>query len=393
MSFQKDIYDYFATAALGIEQILAQELAALGAQEIQVSKAGVRFRGPLELGYKACLWLRTANRVLLVLSRFPAPDSDSLYRGVRKIHWTDHLTYKDTLAVDFSASSSDIATRGVHTHFAALKVKDAIVDQFRVVTGDRPSIDTATPDVRINVYLTNGEATVCIDLSGDSLHLRGYRREGSAAPLKENLAAALLLQAGWNTDSVREQPDRAFLDPMCGSATLLIEAALIAANAAPGLMRRYYGFLGWQGHVPKLWQRIKEEAQSQHVTNAKKIPRIVGYDSDARAIRIAIANIERAGFTGIVHVEKCDLKMAELTSKKGLLVVNPPYGERLGEIETLKPLYKDLGDVFKQRFKGWEAYVFTGSRELAKSVGLKTTQKTVFYNGPIECRLLKYEIF
>jgi 23S rRNA (guanine2445-N2)-methyltransferase / 23S rRNA (guanine2069-N7)-methyltransferase len=377
-------YDFFATAALGMEELLLGELQGLGASRIEQKKGGVAFCGSLEIGYRACLWSRVASRVLLPLASFPAPDPDRLYGGVRKIHWTDHLTAQNTLAVDFKSSHSQIT----HTHFGALKVKDAIVDQFRSVQGIRPSVNPVRPDVRIHVYLHQDIATISLDLSGDSLHRRGYREEGSKAPLKENLAAAILKLAGWPASE-----DSAFLDPMCGSGTLAIEAAYMAANKAPGVGRDYFGFLGWQGHVPALWKRLIQEAEEVEIRDKKKLPKIVGYDEDFRTVRTALGNIEKAGFHGKIHIEKRSLSACERIAGQGILVTNPPYGERLGEVESLKPLYKELGDTFKRKFKGWQGYVFTGSPDLAKTIGLKASRRFVLYNGPIECRLLKFEMY
>jgi 23S rRNA (guanine2445-N2)-methyltransferase / 23S rRNA (guanine2069-N7)-methyltransferase len=381
-------HQFFATTALGMEESLIQELQGLGALEIKKERAGATFRGNLEIAYRACLWSRIANRILLPLATFSAPDPDRLYGGVRKIHWTDHLTVKNTLAVDFSSSHSTIT----HTHFGALKVKDAIVDQFRSVQGDRPSVNPLQPDLRINVYLNKDIATVSIDLSGDSLHRRGYREDGARAPLKENLAAAILMRAGW-PKSGETSFETSFLDPMCGSGTLPIEAGLMAGNIAPGIQRKYFGFKGWQGHIPTLWKRLLEEANDVQIRDKKKFPRIVGYDEDFRAVRTALSNIEKAGLHGKVHIEKRELSQSEAPTPQGILVTNPPYGERLGEVEALKPLYERLGDTLKQRFKGWEGYVFTGSPDLAKSIGLKANQRIVLFNGPIECRLLKFSLY
>jgi 23S rRNA (guanine2445-N2)-methyltransferase / 23S rRNA (guanine2069-N7)-methyltransferase len=380
----KEESSFFATVALGMESLLAQELRDLGAQAVQQEKAGVRFQGSLELAYRVCLWSRFANRVLLPLKKFAAPDPDRLYGGVRGIHWTDHLDVEGTLAVDFSSSHSKIT----HTHYGALKVKDAIVDQFRAVKGSRPSVDPFRPSIRVNVYVHKDEATVSLDLSGDSLHKRGYREERSAAPLKENLAAALLKLSGWP-----KTEDVSFLDPMCGSGTLLVEAAWMAARRAPGLTRPYYGFLGWQGHVPRLWKRLLQEAEELEIRDRKKIPKIVGYDIHPRAIRTALAHIEKAGLRGKVHAEVRDFIKAEKISEKGVLITNPPYGERLGEVEQLKGVYENLGDVLKQRFKGWDGFVFTGNPELAKSIGLKASRRHVLFNGPIECRLLEFSLY
>jgi 23S rRNA (guanine2445-N2)-methyltransferase / 23S rRNA (guanine2069-N7)-methyltransferase len=377
-------YQFFATTPMGMEPLLDQELREIGCLDVQSTRGGAQFRGTLEMAYRVCLWSRIANRVLLPLSTFPAPDPDRLYGGVRKIHWTDHLTAKNTLAVTFTTSHSKIT----HTQFGALKVKDAIVDQFRSIQGVRPSVDPIRPDLRINVHLQQDVATVSLDLSGDSLHRRGYRDEGAKAPLKENLAAAILKFAGWpHADPIP------LLDPMCGSGTLPIEAAYMAARIAPGLKRDYFGFTGWLGHVPVLWKRLLAEAEEQQIRDPKKLPRIVGYDEDFRVVRVALANVEKAGLRGKIHIEKRELAFCEAIGTSGILVTNPPYGERLGEIEELKTLYKRLGDTLKQKFKGWEGYIFTGAPELAKSVGLKASRKTVLYNGPIECRLLKYDLY
>jgi 23S rRNA (guanine2445-N2)-methyltransferase / 23S rRNA (guanine2069-N7)-methyltransferase len=379
-----EIYQFFATTALGMESLLVQELEQIGAQSVRLVRAGAHFQGKLEIGMRACLWSRVASRILLPLKSFRAENPDQLYTGVRSIHWTDHLTCQDTLSVDFSTSHSKIT----HSHFGALKVKDAVVDQFRTLQGERPSVDPHRPSVRINVYLFKDEATVSLDLSGESLHRRGYRMEGVPAPLKENLGAALLKTAGWPKD-----PSCAFLDPMCGSGTLPIEAAWMAANRAPGLTRDYFGFLGWQGHVPALWRRLLEEARDLEVRDRKKLPKIVGYDQDFRVVRVALENVERAGLRGVVHIEKRELSSAERIAENGIFLVNPPYGERLGEVEALKPLYKTMGDILKQRFKGWGGYIFTGSSDLAKSVGLKAARRHVLFNGPIECRLLQYDLY
>ncbi len=379
-------FSLFATTAKGIEPLLVQELSSLpGVSNVRLGRAGATFEGSLEVAYRACLWSRTANRILLPLKSFSAPHPEKLYGGVKSIKWTDHLSSKNTIAVDFSSSRSQIT----HTHFGALKVKDAIVDQLRSVQGSRPSVDPARPDVRINVYLHEDQATVSIDLSGDSLHRRGYRKAGVPAPLKENLAAAMVLSTLWP----KKYQELAFLDPMCGSGTLPIEAAMIALDYAPGLKRDYYGFLRWKGHSAEVWKRLLEEAQSRVIQDKKKFPKIVGYDADFRAVRVALQNSEQAGLTKAVHFEKRDFSECTAIAEKGILVVNPPYGERLGELEQLKTLYKQMGDSFKHKFKGWEAHIFTGSKDLSKSVGLKTSQRVILFNGAMECRLLKYEMY
>lgn len=436
-----------------MEGLLSEELRSFGAREVKETRAGVAFSGNLEAAYRACLWSRIANRILLPLKTFAAPDPAKLYGGVKGIRWSDHLSAKQTIAVDFSSSRSQIT----HTHFGALKVKDAVVDQIRSVQGERPSVDPARPDVRINVYLHDDQATVSIDLSGDSLHRRGYRlaegddsespnvprprrlipgrpelgrdrsesgpelagaraallaerpaRTGGVArhtrtdrapsgpaSLKENLAAAILMLAGWPARVKADGARASLLDPMCGTGTLPIEAAMMAADRAPGLGRRYYGFQGWLRHDSGLWDRLQDEARGREIRDRKLLPRITGTDRDFRAVRGALANVERAGLTGRVHIEKRELAESAPVSgeERGIIVLNPPYGERLGDVEELRPLYSQIGDVFKQRFQGWEGFVFTGSPELSKEIGLKANRRFVLYNGAIECRLFKFELY
>lgn len=387
------VQNFFATTAKGMEDLLAEELRSCaeglkGAGVGKLSRAGVPFHGPLELAYRVCLHSRIANRVLLPLKKFEAATPEKLYGGVKSIRWSDHMRAAGTLAVDFAASHSKIT----HTHFGALKTKDAICDQLRSVQGERPSIDVARPDIRVNVYLHQDQATVSLDLSGGSLHSRGYRSEQRIAPLKENLAAACLKLAGYS--EVLAQGG-GFVDAMCGSGTIAIEAAQMAARIAPGLARAHYGFLAWKGHDPKLWETLLEEARAARIVDPKKVPPIVGYDEDFRAVRVALANLESAGLRGFVHFEKRDLAGAVPPPRvdTGLFLVNPPYGERLGEESGLIPLYREIGNTMKQRFKGWRGGVLTGSAVLAKEVGLKPSRRHVLFNGAIECRLLTYELY
>jgi 23S rRNA (guanine2445-N2)-methyltransferase / 23S rRNA (guanine2069-N7)-methyltransferase len=379
--------DFFATTAKGLEELLAAELRDLGAPRVEVVRAGVSFAGSLEVAYRACLWSRVANRVLLPLGSFPAETPEELYAGVRSIRWSEHVSPLGTLAVDCATSQSQLS----HSHYAALKTKDAIVDQLRERGGVRPSVDTARPDVRVNVYLHRDRAVVGIDLSGESLHRRAYRERGVAAPLKENLAAAMLLLAEWPRLAREGVP---FLDPMCGSGTLPIEAALIAADVAPALRRSYFGFSRWRGHQADLWRRLVSEAEEREVRDPKRLPDVRGHDADFRAVRVALANVERAGLRGRVHIEKRALADSGPSGGQGtgIAVMNPPYGERLGQAERLGPLYGEIGDVLRRRFPGWTGYVLAGNPELAKHIGLKPARRFVLYNGAIECRLLKFPI-
>jgi 23S rRNA (guanine2445-N2)-methyltransferase / 23S rRNA (guanine2069-N7)-methyltransferase len=378
--------EFFATTGRGLEPLLADELRALGAEDVRDTRGGVAFAGDLRIGYAACLWSRTANRILLPLARFPAPTPEALYAGVHAIDWGEHLSPDATLAVDFVSSRSAIT----HTQYGAQKVKDAVVDRLRADSGRRPSVRPERPDLQLNVYVHRDEAQLAIDLSGESLHRRGYRQEGAAAPLKENLAAALLLRAGWPTLAAEGRP---LLDPMCGSGTLPLEAALIAGDIAPGLLRDYYGFLGWLGHVPAVWRQLREEAFARREQGLAQLPVIVGYDADAQAVRMAQANAERVGLRAKVHIERRALSDARPVGEKpGLFIVNPPYGERLGEAKALIPLYGQIGDLLKQHFSGWHAAVFTGNPELGLRVGLRPRKSYQLFNGPIECRLSLFDI-
>jgi len=386
-----DTYTFFATTAKGMEELLAAELRELGARDVAARRAGAAFAGTIEVAYRACLWSRVANRILLPLATFAAETPAALYTGVRTVRWADHVDARRTLAVDCAASHSKIT----HSHFAALKTKDAIVDQLRERTGARPSVDVAHPDVRVNLYLHEDRAVVSIDLSGESLHRRAYRQHGGAAPLKENLAAAVLLLADWPRLAAAGAP---FIDPMCGSWTLPIEAALMAAHIAPGRHRTYFGFLGWRGHQPSVWTRLRREAEEQEIRDPKRFPPIHGYDAAATAVRVALANVEEAGLRGRVHVEKRALADCEPVAPHGrgampgIVVANPPYGERLGDSATLGVLYAELGDTLRRRFPGWTGYVLTGNPSLGKRIGLRTAHRHVLYNGAIECRLLVFPI-
>lgn len=377
----------FATAAKGTEDLLAVELRALGATEVKETRAGVRFAGGLEVAYYACLWSRIANRVLLPLSEFPAGDADSLYAGVQKIKWLDHLAPAQTLAVDFGGASAAIQ----HTKFGAQKVKDAIVDQLRSRTGRRPSVNTARPDVRVNVYLYRDEATVSLDLSGESLHKRGYRTEHGAAPLKENLAAAILLRAGWPEIA---RAGGALVDPMCGSGTLPIEAAFLAADIAPGLLRDYFGFKGWKQHRAAFWSKLIAEANERRAAGLRQVPLVRGYDHDPAAVATARRNLRRAGLEQHVQIERRALSdcVADASAAPGLVVVNPPYGERVGETAALAARYRELGSALKRCYPGWRAAVFTGNPEAARHLGLQAHKTHTLYNGTIVCKLLHYDI-
>lgn len=376
---------FFALAPSGVEPLLAAELAALGADALQPQRSGLVFEGTLELAYRACLWSRTASRVLLELATFPMTEAAALYASVYDLPWEEHLSATGTLSVDFSGSGPGIR----HSHYGAQRVKDAIVDRFRARCGQRPSVDPYQPDLRIHAHWRAGQLTLSLDLSGDSLHRRGYRVATVSAPLKETLAAALLLKADWPELAATGAP---LLDPLCGSGTLAIEAAWIAGDHAPGLLRVHWGFSQWLGHVPALWNRLLAEARERAAAGQSRIPLIQASDQDPTAVRAARRNAAQAGLADRLQIECRPWAELEPPTKPGLLIANPPYGERLGQREPLEILYKALGDGLKQRFVGWRAAVFTGNPELGKRMGLRATKTHVFHNGPLECRLLQFRV-
>jgi 23S rRNA (guanine2445-N2)-methyltransferase / 23S rRNA (guanine2069-N7)-methyltransferase len=376
---------FFVTAAAGTSDLLAVELAALGIESREV-QGGAACEGEIAAAYRACLESRLGLRVLWQLARFTAADSDALYAGVGGIDWAAHLDAEGTLAVDFSGSLPGVT----HTQFGAQRVKDAIVDQFRDRTGSRPSVDRESPSVRIHAHAARGSVTVSIDLSGESLHRRGYRGGQGAAPLKENLAAAVLVRAGWPAVAAA---GGSFVDPMCGSGTLPIEAALIAADIAPGLLRASFGFERWKQHDADAWAALRAAAQARRQPGLLTPGRIRGFDRDPVAIRDAEANAARAGLEKRLFFQRCELaKLPAAPAPTGLIAVNPPYGERIGETEELRALYALLGERLRADYRGWEAAVFTGNPALGRELGIRARRTHRMMNGPIECRLLRLAI-
>ena len=294
-------YQLFATTPKAMETILTDELRTFGINNIIATMAGVAFQGDLETAYRACLWSRTANRILLVLSSFEVKTQEDLYNGVQQINWFEHINPDDTFAVSFSAKNSQAIN---NTHFGALKVKDAIVDQMRDTFQKRPSIDTERPNIRINVYLQGEQAQLSLDLSGESLHRRGYRDVNIRAPMKENLAAAMLLRCGWPEIAKHKGT---LIDPMCGSGTLLLEAGMIAADYAPGLLRDYFGFIGWKKHDAECWKKLRMEALQRRKTGMDTLPIIVGFDHNKQTVKTALAHIANAGLQNKIHVERRDI--------------------------------------------------------------------------------------
>jgi 23S rRNA (guanine2445-N2)-methyltransferase / 23S rRNA (guanine2069-N7)-methyltransferase len=381
-------YQLFATTPKAMEGILASEIEALGGQNVQQKLAGVAFKGDLEMAYKACLWSRTANRILLLLGSFEVNSQQDLYDGVKRINWFEHMQPEDSLAVSFSSKNNPAIN---NTHFGAQKVKDAIVDQMRAKFNKRPSVDTDRPSLRINVYLHNETAQLSLDLSGESLHKRGYRDISIAAPIKENLAAAILLRVGWPKIAAE---GGSLLDPMCGSGTMLLEGAMMAADFAPGLLRDYYGFLGWKKHDSAVWQSLLTNAQQRREIGMTKMPVIVGFDQDRRTVATALQHVENAGMQGKIHIEKRDIDDASAAESwlKGLIACNPPYGERLGDEAETAELYRRFGEVLKNRFAGWQAAMIISNPELGFRLGIRSQKPITLFNGALECKLLRFNI-
>ena len=378
---------WIATAPVGAASVLAEELAQFGATDVKERSHDVKFQGTLEVGYRACLWSRTATRVLLSLGSIDAGSSNSVYEGVKRIDWRDHLAPGATLACECSGGNESIR----HTIYGSQLIKDAVCDNLRDATGERPNIKPERPDVLLHLHVEGPTALLSVDFSGESLHRRGYRSEGGRAPLKENVAAAVLLRAGWPGIFAR---GGVLLDPLCGSGSFLTEGALIAADTAPALEREYFGFLGWRGHNAQLWERLLDEARARRTAGAALARRcILGSDADADAVRMTIANGEQAGIADWLHAEKRALgEIVRPRGEEGLLVANPPYGERIGAESGLPALYSELGSVLRERFQGWQAAILTGNPPLARNLGIYAKRTHRFFNGAIECRLLRFEL-
>jgi putative N6-adenine-specific DNA methylase len=371
---------YFATVARGLEDIAAQELRNLGAVNVNSTFTGIYFEGDQALLYRVNLWSRIIFRVLMPIQEIKCYNSQQLYQNVLKIDWQEYLTPKQTIAVRCTGTNQNLN----HTHFTALSVKNAIIDQQRQQTGKRSSVELQNPDLFINAHIQGNKCILSLDSSGESLHRRGYHQAMGLAPLKESLAAALLQIAEYDGNF-------AFLDPMCGSGTLPIEAALKALNIAPGLLRQRFGFQTWLDFDASLWNQLVTEAKNSQLSRLNAP--ITGSDRSLEMIKQARSNANSCELQQQINFTQQDLSKIEPTTEKGIIICNPPYGKRLSETEPLYPLYQEIGDVLKQRFKGWTAYVLTGNKELGKRIGLKTSQRIPLYNGSLPCTLLKYELY
>ncbi|MFP9459164.1 bifunctional 23S rRNA (guanine(2069)-N(7))-methyltransferase RlmK/23S rRNA (guanine(2445)-N(2))-methyltransferase RlmL [Pectobacterium brasiliense] len=375
----------FASTARGLEELLKSELESLGAQSCAVVQGGVHFEGDNRLLYQSLLWSRLASRILLPLNEFKVHSDLDLYLGVQAIDWSTIFSIDKTFAVHFTGTNEDIR----NSQYGALKVKDAIVDSFTRKTGQRPDVAKQQPDIRVNVFLQRDMASVSLDLSGDGLHQRGYRDLAGLAPLKENLAAAIVLRSGWKSGTP-------LVDPMCGSGTLLIEAAMIASDRAPGLHRTHWGFNAWLKHDAELWREVTAEAQQRARQGLQATTsRFFGSDNDRRVIEIAKANARRAGVAELISFDVRDaaqLKNPLPEGPKGTVVSNPPYGERLESEPALIALHNMLGRKMKSDFGGWQLSLFSASPELLSCLQLRAERQFKAKNGPLDCVQKNYQL-
>ena len=370
-------FEMIAKTFMGLETILADELRALGAADVTTSRRVVTFRGDKELMYRANFALRTAIRILKPIKHFHANSADDVYNAVSKIDWSQYIKEGKTFSVDAVVYSNEFR----NSRFVTYKVKDAIVDQFRERTGQRPNISVSNPDIRLHIHIADFDATLSLDSSGESLHRRGYRQEQVEAPLNEVLAAGMILMTGWKGETD-------FIDPMCGSGTLPIEAALIARNMAPGLFRKEYAFEKWDDFDADLFDNIYNDDSQERPFDHK----IYGYDIDPKAVNTALLNVKAAGLTRDITIEQADFANFTQPAEKAIIVMNPPYGERIST-PNLLGTYRMIGERLKHQFIGNEAWVLSYREECFAQMGLKPSLKTPLFNGPLECEYRKYQLF
>ncbi|MDH4149634.1 MAG: THUMP domain-containing protein [Betaproteobacteria bacterium] len=369
---------FFATCPRGLEGVLGEELTALGAQDVRPVDGGTGFRGPYALCYRINLESRIASRVLWRIGHCRYRDENDIYAAARKLQWTQWFSSNETIRVETAAIKSPLQS----LDFVTLRVKDAVCDVLREAEGKRPDVDTRAPDVRIHLFLTADEAVFYLDTSGDPLFKRGWRSATGEAPLRENLAAGILKLAGWT-------PEQTLLDPMCGSGTFLIEATLMALKRAPGMNRRF-GFEKLRNFDHKAWETLRTQVVTQENKSIKSIS--YGYDRSGDAIAQARQNVAALGLEPYIELKQCSFEDSKPPTPTGVLITNPPYGVRLEELEVLAAWYPKLGDILKQRYSGWTAYILTADLRIAKIMRLKPSRRTPLFNGALECRLFKYEL-
>ena len=370
-------FELIAKTFMGLEPVLAQELTQLGANNVQIGRRMVSFTGNKEMMYRANFQLHTAIRILKPIAHFKAKSAEDMYNEVKKIDWSKYIEKGKTFSVDSVVYSEEFR----NSRFVTYKVKDAIVDQFRENTGTRPNISVSNPDIRLNIHVAEDDATLSLDSSGESLHRRGYRQESVEAPLNEVLAAGMILMTGWKGDTD-------FIDPMCGSGTLLIEAALIARNMSPGIFRKEFAFEKWPDFDQELFDKIyNDDSEEREFTH-----HIYGYDIDIKAVNTASLNVRAAGFSKDITVSQADFKDFKKPEEKSIMITNPPYGERIST-PNLLGTYKMIGERLKHAFMGNEAWILSYREECFEQIGLKPSIKIPVYNGSLECEFRKYSIF
>ena len=374
----EDSYQLITKTAAGLEEVLSGEIKALGAKNVRIMHRAVLCEGNKELMYRINYGVRTALKVLKHFKNFYAKNPDELYKKVQEINWCELLRTDQTFCID-AVTSGRFFT---HSQYAGLKMKDAIVDQFREVIGLRPSINTLNPDLRINLHIREDKVTILFDSSGESLHHRGYRKQVDKAPMNEVLAAGLILLSGWKADCN-------FLDCMCGSGTLPIEAAMFAMNIPAGYYRKEWGFMKWDDWDPELWKRVKEEADSQIREFDHEI---WASDRSPKAVAIAEGNINYAHLQHDIQLMKKDMNDLTPPEGGGILIINPPYGDRLEE-DDIDTLYENIGHTLKHNFEGFQCWLITDDAVALKHVGLKPSAKIPVWNGPLECRFVRFDIF
>lgn len=371
---------FYASAPRGLIEPLEKELIGLNLKITGKNTGGVFFDSNWEGCYKANLNSRLASRILRPILDFTAYQPDELYLQIQRHDFTKYIKPNQTISIDSTVKDSKINDQ----RFLAMKVKDAIVDQFRDKFGIRPDVDNENPDLRIHIRGSKNQFNVALDTSGNSLFMRGYRKEVGEAPLKENLAAGLIKLTGWDEKSP-------VVDFMCGSGTLLIEAAMMALNIAPGLQRKRFGFQNWLTFDKAAWEQVVEESMAQEKEDLDF--KFYGFDIDRRVIQSAKVNARQAGVDHVIDFKTESVAVVKPPCEKGLIITNPPYGARIGDEDNLRDVYRDLGHTLKHSFVGWDCWLMSGNKELIQDLKLKSTQKYFVFNGNIECRLLKYSMF
>lgn len=378
MNSSQETQTLIAKTVAGLEEILAGELIALGAQDVKTLKRAVSFSGDIKLLYETNLWCRTALRILKPLYSFPAEITEELYKNIYDYRWENIFSVDNTFAIDSVVNDSSFT----HSHFVSQKVKDAIADRFRSINGTRPTVNIENPDIRINIHIYKDQCDVSLDSSGESLHKRGYRVAVGLAPLNEVLAAGLIMLSGWNGQTN-------FADPMCGSGTILIEAALIAQNIPPGSFKKSFSFMNCKDYDAELWQKVKRQAtEKQKLINCY----ISGSDISARAIRNTRGNMITANLQKVISLQVASFEDFNPPEGGGVMLINPPYGERLQE-DDIVAFYKNIGNSLKKKYNGYEAWIISSDINALKFIGLKPTRKITIFNGPLECRFMKFSIY